>query len=142
MFGRPFRILLLAFQAVWLGAIVPGHTRGVVALPGSGSPAAGGGGSACCAPVEERSCHAGGGESRTAGKSGTGGKGQPGTDDPAQRASHCAVCFFAVRMTLPPVVDLTAPPLELLDVLSPDVAPDFISLPPVLAYLARGPPAA
>ena len=71
MFGRPFRILLLAFQAVWLGAIVPGHTRGVVTLPGS-EPAGGG----CCASADERSCHAGGSKGPSKGSKGD--EGDPG----------------------------------------------------------------
>jgi hypothetical protein len=134
MFGRPFRIFLLAFQAVWLGAIVPGHTRGVVTLPGS-EPAAGG----CCASAEAKACHADGspadGENRP-------GDGKRGAGDPAGRAARCALCFFAARLTLPPVIDLAAPALELLAVLSADVPPDVVSRPPLLPYLARGPPTA
>src|SRR5688572_1312545 len=104
MAPRWLRILVLAFQVVWLGAVVPEHTRGVVTLPGTG-------GDACCADdakVVETSCCAEPGE-------------QPkkDSDDPAKRAAHCAICFFALRITTPPPIDFCPPPLELLEVVAP-----------------------
>jgi hypothetical protein len=122
------RILLLAFQAIWLGAIVPGHTRGVVTLPGT---------DACgsCAPdtSKVRACCVGK-EQKSDGK-------QCPKGDPVKRASCCAVCFFAARLSTPPPIDFYPPPLELLERLSPERRPAPVSLPLNLAYLATGPPA-
>src|SRR4051812_47753099 len=91
MRSRGFCIALLVFQAVWLNAIVPGHTRGVVTLPGmscdAGPTVAAG---ARCCPAK--------GSSKA-----------PAA--PADRSAHCAVCYFAARITPPPVIDLTPPPL-------------------------------
>ena len=127
MAPRWLRILLLAFQVVWLGAVLPGHTRGVVTLPGTGSDP-------CCASepkVRQPSCC-----------SDTGEESKDDSNDPAKRAARCAICFFAVRLTTPPPIDFYPAPLELLEQVSPEQVPAPVALQLTLAYLARGPPLA
>jgi hypothetical protein len=128
---RAFTFALLAFQAIWLNAVVPGHTRGVVTLCGAGgaspAPAVAASGpkhTACC-PTKK-----------------------PATDAasdsaPAdQKADHCAVCHFAARVTPPPVFDFTLPALARTSI-RVEVVPasaDSADLPP--AFYGRGPPTA
>ncbi|HEY7120630.1 MAG TPA: DUF2946 family protein [Tepidisphaeraceae bacterium] len=122
MGSRSLRILFVAFQAIWLNAVVPGHTRGVVTLPGWSSS---------CESTGEpgRSCCARDGREAGRGKSPT----------PAQKA-HCAICFFAARICPPPVIDLTPSPLELLCT-HPPVAHETAVSPGVrLTYFGRAPP--
>src|SRR5205823_4516041 len=89
---RPGHIALLIFQAVWLNVIVPGHTRGSVALPGSAPYA--------CAdsPIAHRCCHA-----------------PAPKDDPPSPGNRgkCAICFFAARLSTPPAIDATLAALGL-----------------------------
>src|SRR4051794_35307660 len=92
MFRRAALISLLVFQAVWLTVILPGHTRGAVTLPGY-KPADSESCAGCCPQ-------------------------HSGTSDPATpadpgRAAHCAICFFAARLSVPVAIDLTPQPLEL-----------------------------
>lgn len=119
MRGRPLRISILFVQVVWLNAVLPGHTRGQVVLPGGGgetSIVA----RACNNP--DRPCH---------------------SKDPSspERKARCAVCFFAIRMVSVPVIVLTAPKMALLATLpTPRVAiPAHASHP--LPERDRGPPA-
>jgi hypothetical protein len=115
---------LLVFQALWLNVIVPGHTRGIVTLPGS--------------PCAEGMCDA----SRWSACC-------PGERDHSQkqpisreRAARCAICSFAARVTPSPVVDFTHPPLRFLHVMPaartdrPEVAPGLVT------YDGRAPPLA
>ena len=115
---RAFCIALLIFQAIWLNVIVPGHTRGVVALPGcaceSGCPPL-----ACCGSNHPDSSH------------------HAPVRDPA---SGCAICYFAARLTLPPVVDFTPPRLGLAEILDPPVARSATSVGMLLALRDRAPP--
>ena len=88
--SRAFRLAVIAFVAVWFGAIVPGHTRGVVKLPGASACEAsanvGRSGPPCCA----------GGAARGKGKS-------PVNTGP------CAVCFFAAALIFAPPVTFYEP---------------------------------
>lgn len=120
------------FQAIWLNAVVPGHTRGAITLPGgecctevaSHPVVAQETGAKCCPPRE----HVAGSHS-----------GKIPTSD--QRA-RCAICFFAATMTPSPVVNLTPPPLEL-QALLPVAAPEVGTSGDLLVtYLGRAPPAA
>lgn len=143
---RLVSIFLLVQQAVWLLVLLPGHQRGAMLVAGWEQPtSASGGGGGCCAAkkpaaaaAKPASCHA----DTTA----PAGDGQPDKDasdrDGSDRAARCAVCHIAVRMTLPPVVDLTPPPLELLEVLPPSRPSERPSLQISPTYLACGPPAA
>jgi hypothetical protein len=119
---RAFAIFLALFQAFWLNVVIPGHTRGVVTVPGwdresqrEVSTAHG-----CCAAPGEKS--------------------EDGSPTSGDRA-HCAVCFFAAKLSTPPVIDYTLPPLaalEIAPVAQPHVAA-YVS--PPLSFDSRGPPA-
>ncbi len=119
---RPGHIALLIFQALWLNVILPGHTRGVVTLPGSGeqNEAVDNCGS-CCTSKPDSS------------------NDQSQSDE--NRAARCAVCFFAMRVTPPPVVDLRPPAMALLDIEAPPSPAAFTSYQHRLTYLGRAPPA-
>jgi hypothetical protein len=115
MLGRCGRISLLVFQVVWLNVVLPGHTRGVIALPGSGDSVQKSAG--CCAKDhrEEKS--------------------------PAKpRAGACAVCFFAARLSFPDVIDLTPPALGLVDVVDVPRAAEVHLAPLTIPFDNRGPP--
>jgi hypothetical protein len=118
MHGRIGRIALVLFQALWLNVILPGHTRGIITLPGT---ACADGPSSCCL----RKAHV---KSHLPAK-------------PAPRPGSCAVCFFAARLSTPDFIDLTPPPLGLLTTAS--IPPSQSLYPPslVLAFDSRGPPA-
>jgi hypothetical protein len=123
MVRRAGVIALLIFEAIWLNVIVPGHTRGAVTLPGF-EPDPAHAAHSCCAGSPEKSD--GSKDSR------------PGSD----RAAHCAICFFAVRLCVPAAVCLDPGPLELL-CSRPDRPAVSIIIPesqPI--YLGRGPPRA
>jgi len=113
---RAFRIALLVFQAVWLNIIVPGHTRGVVALPGTASPSP-----ACCCCGGERgdaSHHA-------------------PVGDPA---GHCAICYFAACLFLPPPIDFAPSPRGLAEILDPPAPRSATSVRSRLVLRDRAPP--
>ena len=122
MCGRCFRILLLLFEALWLNVIVPGHQRGAVPLPGEKCAACEAQVADCCPdhstdpapPAKEK-----------------------GRGDPAQ---HCAICYFAARLCVPSVIDLSPPPLRLVEQL-PFPAPHTRDAAPFIpSYYERGPP--
>ena len=119
---KPFNLLLIAFQLVWYGAVVPGHTRGQVALPDYGGRAP----SADAAPA----CPlcAGGGAPK-----------KQGGGDPVR---HCAVCFFAAHLDVPPPVVLIHPPLCRAEQARPAIAERCDLEPPPARYRSRAPPAA
>src|SRR4051794_40481762 len=98
---RPGHLALLLFQAIWLNVIVPGHTRGVVALPGADCQAC----DAAAASLPTRASCCDSSPTRS----------QRQTPNPSGRASRCAVCAFAARLTVPPVIDLTPPALGFLE---------------------------
>ena len=119
--GRSFRIALLVFQTLWLNVIVPGHQRGVVSLPGEAQ-------SSCHAAAARPCCGSGhpGGPNKS---------GKPG--DPAL---HCAICYFAARVTPTPPIVFAPEPLRLLEVLNPEAAPARAAIPFILSYDGRAPP--
>jgi len=131
MRSRAFRIAMIVFQAVWLNAILPGHTRGIVTLPGgpddcaSCALAAGTATDHCC-PTADRDGHPVDGKAPIS----------PG------RAWRCAICHFAARLTVPPVIDLRPPALELAAVRPIEPSHRCVSLRFVPPYDACGPPAA
>ena len=123
---RPGILALLLFQALWLNVIVPGHTRGVITLPGfepAPRQAQASASHGCCSSPSP----------------------SDPSDDPQPgdgRAANCAICFFAARLTLPPAIDLTPAPLTLLEIRNFPRAQALISLDPIPTYLGRGPPLA
>jgi hypothetical protein len=124
---RPFCIALLLYQALWLNAVVPGHTRGAVLLPGTDSCPQ------CVGPRDGRARPA------TPTKPCCSHRQVPGVPD--GRASHCAVCHFAAVLTVPPATELAPAPvclLRRLSLLPPATAPEAR---PLADYYTRGPPA-
>ena len=116
MHSRAFRIFLLAMIAVWYAAVLPGHQRGVVQLPGASTDA-------CC--KGSHSDH----------------RGDPaGAPDGSPRT--CAVCFYmgALLQAAPP--DLGIAPLALSDCRFDPVAPAPVTVPHLPTYLGRAPPIA
>ena len=120
---RTLRITLLLFQALWLNVIVPGHTRGQVALPGESCDT-------CERRVAVDTCceMEPGGKPREAPAS----KGDP--------ALHCSICFFAARVTAPEYVDLTPPALRFAHLAPVPTADIRTSVAVVPTYDGRGPP--
>lgn len=122
-------ILVLAWQCLWLLVIVPGHTRGQIVLPGTATPTPAAEAAdgpqlralvGCCAVAPEG-------------------------DDPSdpiseERKRDCAVCHFAVRMS---VAVAYVPPIErptLLNVLPAEVARDVAAVAIRGVPMPRGPP--
>lgn len=91
------RIVVLLFQTAWLNAVVPGHRRGIVSLPGDDSPTCHSEGSGCCPEMAD--------EAPARSKS-------PPSKDPV---SHCAICHFAAALFAAPPVDLSPPAHEYLE---------------------------
>jgi hypothetical protein len=115
---RPARFALLLFQAIWFNVIVPGHTRGIVQLPGSTSVQSC---PSCCCETS------------------------PGTNNskstpPANRTGNCAICFFAAHLTIPPTIDLSLPRLNFLHRLNAEIAEKSIPFTILLTFDSRGPP--
>ena len=124
-----FRIAILLWFSAWLLVVMPGHTRGIVRMPGSVARAAQ---SSCCEPAP--SCCA----TETASDGCDGDTPQP-PEDPAR---HCAICFLKAHLTDPPPTNFYTPFLGELDEL--DYAPfasvfDDQSQP--MHARGRGPPA-
>ena len=112
MSGKGSRIFLLALLAVWYGAVLPGHTRGVVQLPGSARAAEGG----CCDH-------------------------EP-SDAPAKPASNCAVCHYMAALSAPPPLEHGIALLKPADVLRDEIVVQPSSPQIILPYHGRAPPAA
>jgi hypothetical protein len=115
MVARAGRIALLTYQAMWLCAIVPGHARGVVVLPGTSD--------------NSHCCH-------------SSSKSKPTDADAAKRRANCAICSFAARLSQAPAVDLKPPPMRLLERLAPPAAHVAPSIEQFPTYLGRAPPGA
>ena len=114
MRSRALRILLLVFEALWLNVLVPGHRRGVVPLPGERCVA--------CEPANRR-CPADRGPSK-----------------PVDPAAHCAICYFAARLSPPPAVDLAPPRPQMLCAAEPTPPHVRAAIPFLPTYDGRGPP--
>ena len=105
-------IALVVFQSLWLTVILPGHTRGAITLPGYKADA-----DKCCkheTPKQEA----------------------PSKD----RASHCAVCFFAARLSMPVAIDMAPQELARCGQHEAPVPEIVASLELQLTYLGRAPP--
>lgn len=112
------RIALLVFNVVWFGAIVPGHTRGMIPVPGSTSDHCSMKADASCAGCEN-------------------GK----TQKHQKSSDNCAVCQFFLRtLPLPGFAILIAPGLEFLRPFDSHVSRFNPPLAFVATYAARGPP--
>jgi hypothetical protein len=120
--SRTARAVVLAFQALWLNVVLPGHQRGVVALPGSAC--------ANCQLALSAPCQHGS-------ASGTSDSNKPAPGDPA---SHCAICHFAAMLSLPPVIDLSPPAHGFLELRPIPIVERLVSLPFPATYDGRAPP--
>jgi len=113
---RALRIFLLLLATVWYGAILPGHERGIVQLPGAQTH------DGCCVgdkPV-----------------------GRAGEPVPVRSPSNCAVCKFMGTLSAAPPPDLGIAPLGPTEV-APALTPTtLVSLRVIPTYLGRAPPAA
>jgi hypothetical protein len=116
----------ILYQLVWLGAVVPGHTRGRFTLPG----AAGATASACGDSRGDACCHA---PASSNGKNP--GERQPSPGDRAR----CAVCHFAAGLSAPAAFSYDFAPAGVLSVvvLPPPPPVEVVYTP---AYYGRGPP--
>jgi hypothetical protein len=107
---------LIAFCLVWFGAIVPGHQRGVVLLPGVCEEGVSNASASCCAAKHRDS-------------------------DAPVAPSKCAICYYTLTLSSAPVFALVVPRLGLLEVLPP-VAPESVrALESRPLYYGRAPPA-
>ncbi len=122
----PLRIAILLWFSAWMIVVMPGHTRGIVQMPGSQTSDK----SSCCqpkpscCPTPNASCEQSPGQRPT---------------DPAK---NCAICFLKVRLTDPPPLTIYTPYLGELDelafVIESSIADD-LAAPKLLR--GRGPPA-
>ena len=131
MISRAALIAFIAWQALWLNVVLPGHTRGAITLPGAADRS--GADVSCDAEAAHACCSA----PASRDDAGDG----PRVPTPGERA-RCAICYFATGLSIPPAVELAPTPLgtiALLPVPAPDLAPasDF---PPT--YRGRAPPTA
>ncbi|QQE11651.1 hypothetical protein JD969_19550 [Planctomycetota bacterium] len=128
---RVFNWMMVGLFVLWFAVIVPGHQRGAIALPGEkavrGDEVGAGsgffGGSSCplCVFDEEE-----------------GASGDEPTKAPTER---CAICYITGVLDVPLVVDLTPPPLWLVDDLPYQVAVEEVYVSEVVNEVrGRGPP--
>jgi len=113
---RIFSTSLAAYLLVWLNVVLPGHKRGIVTLPGASADS-------CC---------------RDTSTSASAKRNHPPT---SKDRANCALCFFAARVTPPPVAGFDIAPPSLVHLL-PIPAPEVVQLiPHPRAYHGRAPPA-
>lgn len=122
--SRILRLTVLALQAVWFNVIVPGHRRGVVALPGETCPACHADAEACCPDMADPP------------------PAHPKAPPAGDPASHCAICHFAAALSVPPAIDFAPPALELLDRIEPAVVERAAAVTFHVPYDGRAPPSA
>ena len=124
MFRRASVLALVIFELIWLNVIIPGHTRGCVTMPCGCSAwsVTPGTAPACplCAAAEA--------------------KGSRHSPTPTDR-QNCALCFFAAHLSIPPVLDLSAPRLRFLAYVGPESARHLIAREVLAPFDGRGPPA-
>jgi hypothetical protein len=111
---KGLRWSLILFQFFWLNIVLPGHTRGMITVPGT--PPAGSVSDDCCATHSDSK--------------------QPTPD----QQKHCAICNFAIGLFTPPVVNYDHLIRGLLHTLPipPPAAVESDS--PLLTYHGRAPP--
>ena len=120
---RGLHYILLIFQVLWLNVVVPGHRRGIVPVPGEARQ------NTVVCPLCAARASASTASSRPS-KSGS----------PCNAPEHCAICFFAAHLTLPPVVDLNHMPLRFLHRVSAEVGQSRCARGVLLPFDGRGPP--
>ena len=128
MYSRGLRILFVLFQLVWLNAVLPGHRRGIVTVPGyepartDDSSLQASAQHACCSAAQRESDDS---------------KSEKRQRD---RAAHCAVCVFAARLSQAPAIvnEVHAP--QFVEFAPPPAAESIVTAEPFHAYFTRGPP--
>jgi hypothetical protein len=110
---RGVAIFLSIYLFIWFEIIIPVHRRGSVSVPGAAP-------TCCCC------CCCG----SQAGNSSHG----------PQSPKPCAICDFAAHLDIPPVTDLSLPPMGLAARLDPPAAQIAVYRIVLLPYLSRGPP--
>jgi hypothetical protein len=118
---RPGHLLFIAFQAIWLNIVIPGHTRGSMPMPG--------------ADCEDSTCQV----SHSFAAS-------PCCDHsktPATPAKNrgCAICNFAAQLATPLPFDLSLPPLALLHRIGDLRAHALVARSVLIPFFSCGPPA-
>ena len=106
---------------IWFGAIVPGHRRGVVTVPGASSECD------CCACACSET-------------SPPNTKASDPSQAPANPSSKCAICDFAAHLTLPPPFEITLLPLGLAARAADPTIEDRVARIVLTPYDGRGPP--
>jgi hypothetical protein len=66
-------------------------------------------------------------------------KGTSHVPTPTDR-EHCALCFFAAHLDVPPVLDLSAPKLRFLNYVGAEIAKHLIAREVLVPFDGRGPP--
>jgi hypothetical protein len=122
--SRSLRVAVLLFQAVWLNAVVPGHQRGAVALPGETCAACHASAESCCPDMAE------------------GPPARPESPAPNDPASHCAICHFAAALFAAPPIDLSPPAHKFLKTIDPLPPEGTAVIAFCASYYGRAPPAA
>jgi hypothetical protein len=119
MLRRAGVIALVVFEALWLNVIIPGHTRGCVTMPCCSGESAASSSCPLCAYPE---------------------KGPHHSPTPSDR-EHCALCFFAAHLSIPPALDLSTPKLLFLHYIGSEAAKHLIARSVLVPFDGRGPPA-
>ena len=117
MLRRASVIAFVIFELVWLNVIIPGHTRGAVTMPCAceHSDTA----EACPLCAAAKTAH----------------------HVPTSRdREHCALCFFAAHLSIPPVIDLSAPKLRFLNYVGAQSAKHLFARYVMLPFDGTGPP--
>ncbi|HUB24230.1 MAG TPA: hypothetical protein VL992_02295 [Tepidisphaeraceae bacterium] len=109
---RAVAIFLSVYLFIWFEIIIPVHRRGCVTVPGAAPTCC----CCCCCGQTANSPHA------------------------PHGSSQCAICYFAAHLDIPPVTDLTLPPMGLADRLDPPAAERAVQRIVLFPYQSRGPP--
>jgi len=119
MLRRAGILALVIFELIWLNVIIPGHTRGCVTMSCGCSEAAGAPACPLCAAEAAKNSHH--------------------SPTPTDR-EHCALCFFAAHLSIPPAIDLSAPKLRFLNYVGADAARHLFAREVILPFDGTGPP--
>ncbi len=128
MRSQAFRVVALVWAIAWFGAVLPGHTRGSVKLPGFDRPAI------ALAETEQTGRQAPACPLCVS----TGEAGEQ--DAPAAPGSCCAVCKFIGTMSTPIVFVLNTPKSYLLDWLDVVEVGVILTSADLAPARSRGPP--
>jgi hypothetical protein len=117
---RPWHLLFIAFQAIWLNIIIPGHTRGAMPMIGSACD------DVACQSAPTQTTHAACEHCKI-------------PNAPAKNHG-CAICAFAATLATPPPFDLSLPPLALLRSIENARAQPLVAREVLIPFFSCGPP--